>query len=58
MLSSIVEVLDFPTVDGSSSEQKGEACGLLEALQSFDFALCLELQRNYHKPCKGKSKIL
>ncbi|GAV83124.1 LOW QUALITY PROTEIN: hypothetical protein CFOL_v3_26575, partial [Cephalotus follicularis] len=42
----IIEVLDIITVEGSNSEQRGEACTLIEALQYFDFVFCLHLMRD------------
>ena len=46
MFSSIVDVLEIIVEDGSSLEQRGEAFGLLDSVQSFDFVFNLHLMRN------------
>ena len=46
MFSSIVDVLEIVVEDGISLEQRGEACGLLDSIHSFDFAFNLHLMKN------------
>ncbi|PKA58569.1 hypothetical protein AXF42_Ash008856 [Apostasia shenzhenica] len=45
MFSSIVDVLDFIREDGLTSEQKGEATGLLDVILSFDFIFNIHLMK-------------
>ena len=46
MFSSIVDVLKIVVKDGISLEQRGETCGLLNSVQSFNFAFNLHLMKN------------
>ena len=46
MFSSIVDVLEIVVEDGISLEQRCKACGLLDSIQSFDFAFNLHLMKN------------
>ena len=65
MFSSIINVLEIVIKDGISLEQRGEAYGLLDLIQSFDFTFNLhlmkifwELQMNCPWHYKGEIKIL
>ena len=46
MFSSIGDVLEIITDDGSNSEQRCEANNLLELMNSFTFVFCLHLMRD------------
>ena len=46
MFSSIGDVLEIITEDGSNSEQRCEANNLLELMNSFTFVFCLHLMRD------------
>ena len=46
MFSSIVDVLEIVVEIDISLEQRGEACGLLDSIHSFDFVFNLHLMKN------------
>ena len=45
LFSSVVDVLEIIVEDGTTSEQRGEACALLDSIQSFDFVFNLHLMK-------------
>uniref|UniRef100_A0A5B7B014 Putative zinc finger MYM-type protein 1-like n=1 Tax=Davidia involucrata TaxID=16924 RepID=A0A5B7B014_DAVIN len=45
IFSSVIDVLEFIEEDGLDSEQRAEACVLMDSLQSFDFAFNLHLMK-------------
>lgn len=46
LFSSVIDVLEIVAEDGTSSEQKGEACVLLDLIQSFEFVFNMHLMKN------------
>ncbi|XP_057744934.1 uncharacterized protein LOC130962784 [Arachis stenosperma] len=46
LFSSMVNVLEYVEEDGNNSEQRGEACHLLNVIQSFEFIFNLHLMKN------------
>jgi len=45
MFSSVIDVLEIVTTDGSTSEQIGDALTLLNSIQTFEFAFLLHLMK-------------
>jgi len=45
MFSSVIDVLEIVTKDGSTSEQRGDALALLNFIQTFEFAFLLHLMK-------------
>nr|XP_025694449.2 zinc finger MYM-type protein 1-like [Arachis hypogaea] len=46
LFSSVVNVLEYVEEDGNNSEQRAEACHLLNFIQSFEFIFNLHLMKN------------
>ncbi|KAL6523426.1 hypothetical protein OROGR_017029 [Orobanche gracilis] len=56
--STVNDVLDYVVEDGTLSEQKAEAAGLVESLGTFDFAFTLHLMKNILGITNELSQIL
>ena len=46
MFSPVIDVLEIVEDNGLTSEQRAEACALLNSIQSFDFVFSLHLMKN------------
>ena len=46
MFSPVIDVLEIMKDNGLTSEQRAEACALLNSIQSFDFVFSLHLMKN------------
>ena len=46
MFSPVIDVLEIVEDNGLTSEQRAEACALLNSIQSFDFVFSLHLIKN------------
>uniref|UniRef100_A0A5B7A2B3 Uncharacterized protein n=1 Tax=Davidia involucrata TaxID=16924 RepID=A0A5B7A2B3_DAVIN len=46
MFSAVIDVLETIMKDGTNSEQRGETCGLLGSIKTFDFLFKLHLMRS------------
>ena len=58
LFSSVIDVLEFVEKDGTLSEQRAEASGLLNAIQSFEFAFLLHVMKTVLEISNELSQVL